>query len=278
MRNPLRKAGWWLLAAALGAVGVILVATNHAALGDVWSLVIGVPGLTAILFGVIWGLMALLAACGQARLRRGVNALARWSVPPEQWEAFRVVNDRRGAEGPGLASDYLPRPGNGRAVEVIFGARSVIVDGYYMALRRFAIPELAWVNWLQRPGEPECLEFGLVYASKTSTVRTALRVPVPGAAREAGVQVFHHFHAKAPKPRVGLAFRRPGLVIGWGLGVTAGALLVAGLAWMLRYVGDASDAVVITLIAAIMAAIGSAVFTVIILLVTQPWRKPAGDR
>lgn len=278
MRNPLRKAGWSFLAAALGAFGVTLVGMNHAALGDVWALVVGVPSITAILFGLVWGLMALLAANGQARLRRGVNALARWSVPPTEWEAFRAVDSRRGAEGPGLSSDDSPKPAEGRSVEVIFGRKAVIVDGYYIALRRFAIPELSWVNWLQRPGEPECLEFGLIYASKNSTVRTALRVPVPATVREMGVRVFHHFNAAVPKRKPGLAFRRPALVIGWGLGVTVGALLVAGLAWMLHYVGDDSDAVLIVMITAIMSALGGAFFTVIIVLVTQPWKRKAGDR
>lgn len=274
MRNPLRKAFWWLLAAALGAIGIAVVATNHAALGDSWAIVLAVPSIAAILFGVVWGLMALLAAHGEARLRRGVNALARWSVPPHEWDAFRAMDARRAAEGPGLASDYNPKPAEGRGVEVIFGRKAVIVDGYYIALRRFAIPELSWVNWLQRPGEPECLEFGLVYPTKTSTVRTALRVPVPRPARDLGVQVFHHFHAMVPRQRKeGLAFRRPWLVIGWGLGVTAASLLVASVAWMLHYVGDRSDAVQVAMIVGIMAAIGAAFFTVIILLVVQPWRK-----
>jgi hypothetical protein len=274
MRNPLRQAFWWLLAAALGALGITLVATNHAVLGDAWTIALTVPSIAAILFGVVWGLMALLAANGQARLRRGVNALARWSVPPNEWEAFRAANTRRAAEGPGLTGDYTPKPAEGSGVEVIFGRKAVIVDGYYIALRRFAIPELSWVNWLQRPGEPETLEFGLVYPTKTSTVRTALRVPVPLAARDLGVQVFHHFHAMVPRQRKeGLAFRRPWLVIGWGLGVTAASLLVAGVGWMLHYVGDDSDGVMIAMITGIMAALGAAFFTVIILLVVQPWRK-----
>ncbi len=274
MRNPLRKAILSFLAAALGALVLAFVLPNHAALGDVWTLVLATPSATAIPFGVVWGLMCLLAANGQARLRRGVNALARWSVPPNEWEAFRALDTRRSGEGDGLTSDYTPKPAGGRSVEVVFGRKAVIADGYYIALRRFAIPELGWVNWLQRPGEPECLEFGLIYASKSSTVRTALRVPVPAHARDLGVQVFHHFHALVPQQRKqGLAFRRPWLVIGWGLGVMAASLLVAGVAWMMHYVGDRSDAVMITMIAAIMAAIGASFFTVIVVLVVQPWRK-----
>lgn len=279
MRNPLRRAFWCMLAVALGAIGVALVKTNHAAIGDAWALVIAIPSFTAIPFGLVWGVMALLAANGQARLRRGVNALARWNVPPDEWEQFRALDTRRAAEGPGLASDDAPKPAEGRRVEVIFGAKAVIVDGYYIALRRFAIPELSWVNWLQRPGEPESLEFGLVYPTRTSTLRTALRVPVPRPARDLGVQVFRHFHAMVPQQRKpGLAFRRPWLVIGWGLGVMAASLLVAGVGWMLRHVGDRSDAVQIAMIVGILAAIGAWFFTVIVALVVRPWKKRAGGR
>jgi hypothetical protein len=273
MRNPLRKAILAFLAAAVGASALAFTLPHHAALGDAWTLVLAVPSATAIPFGVVWGLMGLLAANGQARLRRGVNALARWSVPPNEWEAFRALDARRSGEGDGLTSDDAPKPAGGRGVEVIFGRNALIVDGYYIALRRFAIPELSWVNWLQRPGEPECLEFGLVYPTKTSTVRTALRVPVPPPVRALGVQVFHHFHHAVPPPKEGLAFRRPRLVIGWGMAVLAAALLVAGAAWMMRHVGDASDAVLVTLITAIMAAIGAAFFTLIVVLATQPWKK-----
>ena len=58
MRNPLRRAFWCMLAVALGAIGVALVKTNHAAIGDAWALVIAIPSFTAIPFGPVWGVMA----------------------------------------------------------------------------------------------------------------------------------------------------------------------------------------------------------------------------
>jgi hypothetical protein len=276
MRRPLRKAALWFLAAALGAVGLVVGDHLYEQLGDLWAILLLVPCISAILFGVVLGSMSLLAAFGEWRLRRGVNALARWAVEPAAWESFRAVNDRRGAEGPNLTSDYTPQPAEGRAVEVIFGRRSVIVDGYYSPLRRFAIPELLWVNWLARPGEPECLEFGLLTASETTGVRTALRVPVPPASREAGVMVFHHFHARAPKlGKVGLAFRRPWLVIGWSLGVAASCALIGGVGWLMMERGDRSEGTVILTVAAILSAVGALFIAALVALIVQPWRKRA---
>lgn len=159
--------------------------------------------------GIVWGCVSLLASHGEFRLRHGVGRIASWEVAPAEWEEFRRFNAARAAKGANLPSGYAPRPSEGRSVKVMFGRRQVLVDDYYCRLHRFALPELIWVNWLNRPGEPECLEFGLLSASETSSVRTALRVPVPAIARAAGVQVFYHFQQAVPKRTVGLAFRRP---------------------------------------------------------------------
>jgi hypothetical protein len=255
-----------------GAAGTLLAALLDAELGD-WALLVGIPSLTAIPFGIVYGLMSLLSALGQARLRRGIGALARWTLAPAEWEAFRAFDARRATEGQGLQNDYTPRPAEA-PVEVLFGRRQAIVDGSYHPLRRWAVPELAWIGWQQPPGAPECLEFGLTYpAGRSGTAPMTLRIPVAPAARDDAIRVFHHFRAALQPPKVGLAFRRPGLVIGWGLGITLACAAAGGAGWLMAESGDTGEAVLVLSIVGLMGAIGGAVFTAIIVLVVRPWRK-----
>lgn len=273
MRHPLRQAFWGFLVAAIGAMGAVVLFMRNEPMDDVWLALLGGGSFVAMPIGLVWGVMALLAAIGEARLRSGTTRIAQWEVSPADWEAFRTLDTARATEGPGLAGDYAPRPADGRRVSVMFSRRQVIVDDHYSPLRRFAVPELMWVNWLDRPGLPECLEFGLLSASESTSVRTALRVPVPAAAREDGVRMFHHFQRVAPKPKVGLAFRRPWLVIGSSLGVAAVGLLVAGLAWLLQRAGHDDDALVFVLALGIGTAIAAGLIAAMVLLIVRPWRQ-----
>jgi hypothetical protein len=274
MRRPFRKAALWWLAACLGAALAAAATVLHDGADDYVALGIGLIGVTLIPFGLVFGLMSMLAALGEHRLRRGVGVIARWQLAPAAWEAFRAFDARHSAEPAQAPSDTVPRPATG-PVEVLFGRRQVIVDGSYHPIRRWAIPELSHVGWLAPPDAPECLEFGLIYPRGRygGTIRTALRVPVPPAAREDGIRVFHHFRALAPKPRVGLAERRPGLVIGCGAGVTALSLMVFGAGWLMHRAGDNSALVLVLMIAGMMFAIGGAVFTLIVVLVALAGRK-----
>jgi hypothetical protein len=272
MRHPLRKAFWCFLAAGIGALCATWIFTHDEAVDEVLLILLVGPSLLAIPVGIGCGCVSLLASHGEFRLRRGVGRIASWEVPAAEWEEFRRFNTVRAAEGANLASGYAPRPADGRNVEVMFGRRQVLVDDYYCRLHRFALPELIGVNWLERQGEPECLEFGLLSTSETSSVRTALRVPVPTAAREVGVQIFYHFQKAVPKPRVGLAFRRPWLVIGSSLGLAATGLLVAGVAWPLPRSGDHGDAVVLVVAIGIATAIAATVVAVLIFFIVRPWR------
>jgi hypothetical protein len=266
MRRPDIRAFLWFLAAACGGGGALVATQYFDELGDAWALVIGIPSVGLILFGVVYGIMAALAAFGEWRLRRGVGVIARWSVTPEDWEAFRAYDKRRGEEQRGLSNDFTPNPAEGRSVEVVFGPRQAIVDGSYHPVSRWAIPQLMWVGWQQPADAPECLEFGVLYVSRTTSVPMTLRIPVPRAARDDGVRIFHHFKARAPVFREGIAFRRPKLVIGWGIALTLAFAAVGGLGWLLYERGDRSELTVIILIAGLMAALGAAFVTVIVAL------------
>ena len=85
--------------------------------------------------------------------------------------------------------------------------------------------------------------------------------------------IYCHFQKAAPKPKVALAFRRPGLVIGSSLGVAAAGLLLAGIAWLARRAGDDSDTVVIMMVIGISTASAAGIVATIITAVVQPWKR-----
>ncbi|MBX9702352.1 MAG: hypothetical protein K2X74_23140, partial [Acetobacteraceae bacterium] len=216
-------------------------------------------------------------AQGEARLRRGQGVIARWTVPAPEWEVFRAFAARRAAAGPGLADDVAPAPATGPEVEIRFGRRQVLVHDSYHPLRRFGLPELGWVGWQQPADAPEALEFGVRYPrGESGTVGVVVRVPVPRAAREDGIRIYHHFAALAPKPRVGLAFRRPGLVLGSSLGVTVLGAAVGGVAWHLRGPGDAGDAAMVALAVGLVLGLTGGVVTAIVGLVVLADRRRGG--
>ncbi len=265
MRNARRKA-WLGLLVALGAGAVLgLSLVLHHTIGD-WALILGIPCFAIMPLALVFTVMALLSALGEARLRRGVGALARWSVPPAEWAAFRTLDARRSADAPDLRNELDARPAEGRAVDVLFGRLAVIVDDSYHPLRRFAVPELRWVGWLEPKDAPECLEFGLAMLSDTRVIRLALRVPVPRAAREDGVRVYHHFNAMVPKgpARQGLVFRKPRQVLGGCLAVTVAGAAVAGIGWWLQKPGQETELAVIATVVGIAVAIAALLVTLIL--------------
>lgn len=278
MRRPMRQAILWLLLALAGGIGAYV--SLGLGQGQGWAVALGMAALAALAFGGVMGPLALLSARGEAKLRRGIGKIAQWTVPPADWEAYRTFDERRGAQDPSLLNHFTPRAAEGREVEVLFGRRAVIVDDTYHPLRRFAIPELTRVGWHQPPGAPECLEFGLVYPGGRygPPKWMALRVPVPRAAREAGVRVYHHFHALLPKPRASLASRRPKLVIGGGLAVTLAGGAVAGIAWWLHPAGRPDELLEVAIALGIGIAVFGAIVTIVVGLVVALSRRGTANR
>jgi hypothetical protein len=274
MHSPLRKAAWWLLGALVGAAllaaGIALFADEE----DYGPLALGVIGLGLLPICLFMALTAALSGLGAWRLARGIGMIAQWRIEPAAWEAFRAFAARRAAEPGALPNDVALHAAQG-AVEVRFGRRQVMVGDAYHPLRRYGLPELRGLGWLQPPDAPECIEFTLVYPRGRygGTVSMGLRVPVAPAARADAVRVFEHFRAVVPQPRIGLATRRPGLVIGWGLGFTALAGLVALVGWVLHERGDQSLEVMLAMLGGMIFAIGGALFTAIIVLAVQPWKR-----
>lgn len=276
MRAPLRKAGYWL---ALGLVGGVLALVGFHSftwIGEIPGALMAGVGMLCAALGLMLGPMSLLAAIGHARLLAGRGVIARWQVTPAEWDRFRAFDAARTAQDASLINDLRIRKATPEAgVDVIVGRKQLMVDGSYHVLRPFGLPELRAVRWLPAPADPECLEFTLAYPrGRYGGIRLcSLRVPVAFSARPAGVRVFEHFRALIPQRKLGIAFRRPGLVIGWGLGVMLACLAAAGVGWLLETRATGGDLAAILMLSGILGAGGSLFFTVVIALAVQPWKR-----
>lgn len=276
MRNPRRKVGQW---SALGLVGgsvALAAAFSSDWIGELPSVVIASIGGTGVLFGLVGGLMSVFAAIGHARLMSGRGVIARWHVTPDEWNRFRAFDVIRAAQHPALVSEMRIReetPEQG--VDVIVGRTQVIVDGSYHTLRFHALPELRGVAWLSAPADPECLEFALLYPGGRygGAKRFSLRVPVARSAREDGVRVFYHFQSRVPKFTPGLAYRRPKLIIGSGLGLLLACLAASSIGWLLKRRGMTGDLPELLIVVGLIIGFFTLLVTAIVVLITQPWKK-----
>lgn len=210
MRNPARKALYFLAAFAAGAGLVWFGAEREQRIGEHWSAIAPLLlGFAAAPFAFVFLIQALFAARGKARLLSGHRVIARWQVFPAEWERFRALDSRRSASDSSLVNDMcVRRAAPAEPVEVIVGETGVLVDGSYHRLRPRGLPELREVRWLDGP--PACLEFGLLYPRSRygGTVPTTLRIPVPAGSRGAAQQIVDHFRPRLVR-KPGLALRDP---------------------------------------------------------------------
>jgi hypothetical protein len=276
MRNPRRKVGYGLAVALLGGGAALAAAFSADWIGAVPSAVITSFGGIFAIFGLFGVLMSVFAAIGHARLMSGRGVIARWHITPDEWDRFRALDAIRAAQGPTLLNELPIRhetPTQG--VDVIVGRTQLIVDGSYHTLRFRGLPELRGVGWLNAPADPECLEFALLYpAGRYGGARLlSLRVPVASSAREDGVRVYHHFKSSLPKFRPGLAYRRPGLVFGLGIGLVLACLAVSGVGWLLDARGVTGDLPANLKLLGLLAALFPLFVTVMVALIVQPWKK-----
>ncbi|HEX8571319.1 MAG TPA: hypothetical protein VF759_01060 [Allosphingosinicella sp.] len=210
MRDPARKAAYFLLAALAGAGLVWFGAVREQRIGEHWTAIVPLlAGFTVAPIALVLAIQALFAARGKARLLAGRRVIARWRVHPAEWESFRALDMRRRGGDPGLVNDLRIRKSTPpEGVEVIVGETGLLVDGSYHGLSPRGLPELREARWLEGP--PACLEFALLYPRSRygGTVPTTLRVPVPAGARGSAQRILDHFRPRlARKP--GLALRNP---------------------------------------------------------------------
>lgn len=274
MRNPARKALYFLLALLAGAGLLWFGAVREGRIGEDWTAIVPmVLGLAVAPFAFVFLIQALLAVRGKARLVAGHRVIARWHLWPAEWEQFRAFDSSRSAGDPSLVNDLWIRrkPASGR-VEVIVGETSALVDGSYHVLRPRGLPELRELRLLEGP--PACLEFRLLYPRSRygGTVPTALRIPVPAGSRGDARRIVDHFEPRLVR-KPGLALRNPPKTYRiCALLLVAGAAMAAAGYAMARALPDGGDPLpaVALLIVGIGLGAFAAVLALAVWLVTRP--------
>ena len=135
-------------------------------------------------------------------LQGGRNAIARWTVPADEFDRFREEQQRIPAASI-LVNFYRPpeeTPANG--VEVVFSDRGVLIGGGYFPLSPTGKRRLQSVTYVA--SDPPTIEFGMAMTTmvRTSSLtyegqRTAeyLRVPVALDARRQAGEVVDRFQS-----------------------------------------------------------------------------------
>lgn len=132
----------------------------------------------------------------------GRSAIARWTLPAEQFNRFREEQQRIPA-GSIMTNFYKPpktTPAGG--VEVIFSDDGVLIGGGYFPLSTTGGRRLQSVRYIA--SDPPSIEFGTIMNTRvqtssatTNTYRTAesLRVPVSTEATKQAGEVVHRYQA-----------------------------------------------------------------------------------
>lgn len=274
MRNPARKALYFLLALIAGAGLVWFGAVREQRIGEDWTAIAPIfVGLGIAPFALVFLIQALFAVRGKARLMAGHRVIARWHVLPAEWERFRALDSRRSAGDPALVNDmWVRRAAPAEAVEVIVGETGLLVDGSYHGLRPRGLPELREVRWLDGP--PACLEFALLYPRSRygAPVPTTLRIPVPSGSLGAARRVFDHFRPRLVR-KPGLALRNPPKTYRICALLFAAAAAMAAIGYA-SALGLADGADPLVPVALLIAGIGLGAFALLLAaavwLVTRP--------
>lgn len=190
MRNPVRNA--WLF--GLGTVAA--VALIFLGVSDMRAT--GRSGSPLLMLGLFPALLCPIAfvyyvtKIGVFRdLRLGRGAIARWTVPADQFNRF-CEEDRRIPAHSILTNFYkLPRTIPAEGVEVIFSDQGVLIDGGYFPLSVTRGRRLRSVRTIAC--DPPSLEFAMTLTTMvrtsgatTKSVRTGVMLRVPVATEAAG--------------------------------------------------------------------------------------------
>lgn len=222
-------------------------------------------------FNFLWG-YRLIAA-----MRRGEKVIGRWTVTPEEAEAFRADDKRRGDAG--YDNDYkLPKKIPPGGLEVIFTDNAVLVGGTYFGLVTTGMFKFEGVQML--PDNPLALEFGTVMTTLAggNSVRVyratgLLRVPVSRAGRDEAVKVLGHFSAVDQRRTLvnpNFYVRR----IRWGLIAAPLFFLMAAMGFGLNEAGVQGTVPLLMAVTGVIAGIGGLVLAALAWVLHMKQRAP----
>lgn len=256
----------------VGVAGVIAVcwgglemrALGHETGGTVAAISLG-------LFGGILGIALFVNFWRAVRIFRGMRsghtAVARWTVPPNEFDRFREV-DRRFTEREEDNDYRAPRQTPPEGIEVIFSEDGVLVGGAYFSLATTGLSRFDAVRWIA--SDPPIIEFGTAMTTATNlsvprlrTIHGTLRVPVAAASAQQGDYVARRFRDVVErrvivKPHFWTGRLRAGL---WIAGLCGG---LAAIGFALRERNqELADIPLFLAVAGTIAAIGGLVMALI---------------
>ena len=199
--NPVRNAVLFGLVTIVGIVLVLLGAADMRETERTGSPLLALGLLPALLCPIFF--IHYLSKIRVFRdLHSGRSAIARWTLPAEQFTRFCEEEQRIPARSI-MTNFYKPPktiPAGG--VEVIFSDHGVLIGGGYFPLSITGGRRLQSVRYIT--SDPPSIEFGTVIkttvrtsSATTNTYRTAesLRVPVSSDATKQAGEVVHRYQA-----------------------------------------------------------------------------------
>ena len=199
LRNPERNMAICGIVGAAGIAAVAWGALEMHALGHETGRTAAAIALG--LFGGILGIAFFVNFWRAVRIfldmRSGRTAVARWTLPPHEFDRFREI-DRRFAQRE-EGNDYkVPGRTPPEGVEVIFSDDGVLIGGAFFSLATTGLSRFSGVRWIA--SDPPMIEFGTVVTAATNlsvarvyNTHGTLRVPVASAAAQQGDHVARRF-------------------------------------------------------------------------------------
>ncbi|MEP6833918.1 MAG: hypothetical protein ABJB74_11010 [Gemmatimonas sp.] len=218
MRNPAKRRNISLVVATSGlaTLGTTLLLHKHDAVLGAWFGVV-----LASFFVSLLSLVAVVVYQVHvrwiARLNRGAERLAQWTVSPTEWQQFRA-NDKVWRNS-GRPNSFKPRKDANADVEVIVAKNALMVDNDFYSLG--ALRGLQWI-----PETPPSLEYNMVTQSKSGSIKWNIRLPVATNAEPQARAVWNYVHRAVP---VDSAKRLRRLRLARTLGLVCAVLSAAAL-------------------------------------------------
>ncbi len=197
--NPARNMA---ICGVVGVAGIVAVAAGALEMRALGHETGRTAGLIALgLFSGILGIALCFNFWRAVRIvndmRSGRTAIARWTLLPQEFDRFRVI-DRRFAEREEDNDYKVPRTTPPDGVDVIFSDDGVLIGGVYFGLATTGIGRFDNVRWIG--SDPPMIEFGTVLTTATNLsvvhirhIHGTLRVPVAVSASQQGDHVARRF-------------------------------------------------------------------------------------